>query len=48
MDEKAFEKIAEKFCDRFCKYPSICLNQTELERICEKCPMNELEKMLED
>ena len=42
--EREAEKIAEIFCDNFCRWPDICGSEEELqEQHCEKdCPMPRL------
>ena len=46
MDEKQLEEIAEKFCDKYCKYPYLINEQSKLDDICENCPMNQLFDLL--
>ena len=47
MDSERLEKITEKFCDKYCKYPYVIKKQDELDDICENCPMNELFELLD-
>ncbi len=47
MDTERLEKITDKFCNRYCKYPHIAKEQEQLDDICEDCPMNELFELLE-
>ena len=47
MNSEALEKINEKFCEKYCKFPQECKNQNELDIICEECPMNELAELLD-
>ncbi len=47
MDSKKLEKITEKFCDKYCKYPCVMKDQDELDEICAKCPMNDLFELLD-
>jgi len=43
-------EIMEEFCDRFCKYPDWCASEfkdidealNELEKYCERCPINDM------
>lgn len=36
------EDIATKICDDYCKWPSICQNESDLHKICAECPLNRL------
>lgn len=47
MDKERLEKITEKFCDNYCKYPCQTKDQNDLDDICEECPMNELFELLD-
>ena len=42
MTEEKLEKIKERMCDDFCKYPGNVAFEV-LKVMCERCPMNELE-----
>lgn len=46
MTEIRFEKIAERFCDGYCKFPDICASQDEMEAKCAACPINSLEELI--
>lgn len=47
MNSEALEKITEKFCEKYCKFPQECKDQNELDDICDECPMNELTELLD-
>lgn len=42
------EEIAEQICDGYCRYSNEIIHQEELDRICEKCPLNELIRTKEE
>ena len=48
MSKIDFEKIAERFCDGYCKFPQLCSGQEELEEKCAACPINCLEKLIDE
>lgn len=39
MNEQEYEKLVEKFCDSYCKFPYICKDEEELETVCADCPI---------
>ena len=43
-----FEEIKSKFCDFYCKYPYEVCNQEELDEVCHRCPLNNLEEGHDD
>lgn len=32
-------EVKEEFCEKYCRYPKI-LNQEELDKECDNCPIN--------
>ena len=40
--------VSENFCDKYCKYPYLSLNQDTLDNICEHCPMCKLTEVFND
>lgn len=47
MSEADFEKMAEQFCDGYCKFPYICGSEDELRAKCENCPIMQLEVLID-
>lgn len=49
MNEQEYEKLVEKFCDSYCKFPYICKDEEQLETVCADCPIvkmaNRIEKL---
>lgn len=48
MTKEKIESIRERMCDEYCKFPGWKLNdigiaERVLQKICEYCPLNELE-----
>jgi len=41
--EREAERLAEEFCDGYCRWMRECTEEDELEEKCSKCP---LEKMI--
>lgn len=37
------EEVLEEMCDRYCKYPYELVDENQLAKICDKCPLNRLE-----
>ncbi len=48
MNEVDFERIAERFCDGYCKFPYICKEAEQLETVCEGCPITKLSDLIEN
>lgn len=46
INDMEIEKIKEKMCDDFCRYPREL--ECDLEEICEQCPLNNLEEGHDD
>lgn len=42
------DRIPEICCDEFCKYPSRCRSQEEMDQICDECKLAELFGLLVD
>lgn len=38
------DEIREQMCDHFCRVPIEATDEEEVEALCSKCPLNELEK----
>ncbi len=47
MDKDKLEEITGIFCEKYCKYQEKFTSQSDLDDICESCPMNELAEFLE-
>lgn len=45
--EETIEKFIEQFCDDYCKYPSLCSDQDQLEEKCNACPICKIVETLE-
>ena len=49
MSDEKYEKLCERFCDGYCKFPYICKTEEDLESKCESCPIcemvNEIERL---
>ena len=48
MTQEKIDSIRERMCDEYCKWPGWKLNdigiaERVLQKICEYCPLNELE-----
>ena len=41
-------EIRENICDEYCKYPFNTETQAELNEICDKCPLNKMEDLIDD
>lgn len=39
---RMLEEIAAEICDDYCKYPHEVSEQEDLEKICEKCPLEKI------
>lgn len=39
---RMLEEVAAEICDEYCKYPNELASQEELEKICEKCPLEKI------
>lgn len=39
MNNPEYEKLVERFCDGYCKFPYICKDEEQLETVCEACPI---------
>lgn len=37
--EKQVEKMAEDFCDNYCKFPGQCKDQDDLDKHCDNCAL---------
>ena len=46
--KEIIDYVSENFCDKYCKYPYLSLNQETLDSICEHCCMNKLKGVFED
>ena len=40
--ELEFEKVAEGFCEKYCRFPVECKSQDELDEHCDDCALVEL------
>lgn len=40
--------VSENFCDKYCKYPYLSLNQDTLDSICDNCPMHKLQEAVNE
>lgn len=51
MNDQEYEKLVERFCNSYCKFPYICKDEEQLETVCESCPIvkmaNRIEKLVE-
>lgn len=43
--QEIIDYVSENFCDKYCKYPYLSLNQETLDSICEHCCMNKLKEV---
>ena len=48
MTEKELENLTAEFCDKYCKFPTVCSNQETLDTVCNVCPMNKMFDLLDD
>ena len=48
MSEIDFEKIAERFCDDYCKFPHLCNHEEVMKAVCAGCPIRKLEEMIDE
>jgi hypothetical protein len=39
MNDEKYEKLCERFCDNYCRFPYICKDEKQLETVCESCPI---------
>lgn len=39
MNDQEYEKLVERFCDSYCKFPYICKDEEQLETVCADCPI---------
>ena len=42
------QEIKEAMCDEYCKYPFNTETQADLNEICETCPLNKMEDLIDD
>ena len=42
IERDKLKEITEQMCDYYCKWPFNTGDQAELNKICEKCPLNSL------
>ncbi len=47
MTDEKYEKLCERFCDGYCKFPYICKTEEDLESKCESCPICEMAEEIE-
>lgn len=43
ISEDKLCEVKEKMCDEYCKWPFNTETQADLNEICAKCPLNDLE-----
>lgn len=36
----SYDEIREEICNNYCRYTYDCVSDTELEDICDNCPLN--------
>ena len=41
-DEDLDAKVKEDMCDNYCKYPIMNMEESDLEAVCETCPLNNM------
>lgn len=46
ISDELWEEIKEKMCDGFCHWPVAGLDEDELDRMCSRCPLNEVDNPL--
>lgn len=42
IDEDLDAKVKEDMCDNYCKYPIMNMEESDLEVVCETCPLNNM------
>ena len=47
MNDQEYEKLVERFCDSYCKYPYSCKDEEELETVCVDCPIVKMADRIE-
>lgn len=40
--EKTKEDLLSEFCDHYCRWPWVCMNQDRLDVHCDACPLPKL------
>ena len=47
MSDEKYEKLCERFCDGYCKFPYICKTEDEFDSKCADCPICEMANEIE-
>ena len=47
MNDQEYEKLVERFCDSYCKFPYICKDEEQLETVCTDCPIVKMANIIE-
>lgn len=42
MEKAKAEELISEFCDHYCRWPWVCMNQDRLDVHCDACPLPKL------